>query len=109
MWDREGYIAEVERQLGDVTIYKDVHFDHVLPDVIMLTADVVGLYPSIPHDAGLEIFRKVVVNRENKKVSTDDLTKMTKFVLKNNYFEFNGKVKKHRNFLKRKHKHKSLV
>ena len=95
MWDREGYIAEVERQLGDATIYKDVHFHHILQDVIMLTADVVGLYPSIPHDAGLEIFRKVVVNRENKKVSTDDVTKMTKFVLKNNYFEFTGKVKKH--------------
>ena len=90
MWDREGYIAEVERQLGDATIYKDVHFHHILQDVI-----VVGLYPSIPHDAGLEIFRKVVVNRENKKVSTDDLTKMIKFVLKNNYFEFTGKVKKH--------------
>ena len=32
-------------------------------------------------------------NRENKKISTDDLTKMAEFVLKNNYFEFNGKVK----------------
>ena len=60
----------------------------------MVTADVVGLYPSIPHDAGLEALRKVLDNRENKKISTDDLTKMAEFVLKNNYFEFNGKVKK---------------
>ena len=30
----------------------------------------------------------------NKKISADDLTKMTEFVLKNNYFEFNGKVGK---------------
>ena len=26
MWDREDYIAEEERQLGDVTVYKDVDF-----------------------------------------------------------------------------------
>ena len=26
MWDREDYIAEAERQLGDVTVYKDVDF-----------------------------------------------------------------------------------
>ena len=26
MWGREDYIAEAERQLGDVTVNKDVHF-----------------------------------------------------------------------------------
>ena len=25
VWDREGYIVEAERQLGDVTVYKDVN------------------------------------------------------------------------------------
>ena len=59
----------------------------------MVRADVVELYPSIPHDSGLEALRKALDNRENNKFSTDDLTKMTEFVLKNNYFEFNGKVK----------------
>ena len=29
-----------------------------------------------------------------KAVSTDDLVKMARFVLENNYFEFNGDVKK---------------
>ena len=52
------------------------------------------VYPSISHAAGLEALRKVLDNRENEKISTDDLTKMAEFVLKNNYFEFNGKVKK---------------
>ena len=37
---------------------------------------------------------KALDNRENKKIFTDYLTKMAEFVLKNNYFEFNGKVKK---------------
>ena len=37
-----------------------------------VTADVVGLYPSIPHEAGLRAL---------------------KFLFKNNYFEFNGQIK----------------
>ena len=41
----------------------------------MVTADVVGLYSSIPEVAGLEALRKALDNRENKKISTDNLTK----------------------------------
>ena len=52
-----------------------------------------GLYPSIPHEAGLKALEKSLNDCTNKKVSTEDLVKMAKFVLKNNYFEFNGKVK----------------
>ena len=75
-------------------IKKLKNIDHIPQGAIIVTADFVGLYPSIPHDDGLEALRKALDNRENKKISTDDLTKMTEFVLKNNYFEFNGKVKK---------------
>ena len=56
--------------------------------------DVVGLYPSIPHDANLETLKKDLDIRENERISADDLTKMVVFVLKNNYFEFNRKVMK---------------
>ena len=80
------------KDFGDF-IKKLKNIDHIPQDAIMVTADVVGLYTSIPHDAGLEALRKAFDNRENKKISTDDFTKMTEFVLKNNYFEFNGKVK----------------
>ena len=62
-------------------IKKLKNIDHVPQDAIMVTADVVGLYPSIPHDAGLKTLRKSLDNRENKKISTDDLTKMAEFVL----------------------------
>ena len=65
----------------------------ILKYSILVTADVVGLYPSIPHEAGLKALKKALNNRTNKKVSTDDLIKMAKFVLKKNYFKFNGKVK----------------
>ena len=62
-------------------------------DSILVTADVVALYYSIPHEAGPKALEKALNNRTNKKVSTKDLVKIAKFVLKNNYFEFNGKVK----------------
>ena len=62
-------------------------------DSILVTGDVVGLYRSIPHEAGLKALEKALNNCTNKNISTEDLVKMAKFVLKNNYFKFNGKVK----------------
>ena len=52
-----------------------------------------GLYPSIPHEAGLKALEKALNNRTNKTFSTENLVKMATFILKNNYFEFNSKVK----------------
>ena len=60
---------------------------------ILVTADVVSLYPSIPHQAGLEALKKALDERENMFISTYNIVKMAKFVLKNNYFQFNSKVK----------------
>ena len=62
-------------------------------NAILVTADVAGLYPSIPHEAGLKALREVLDNREEHTVPTSKLTKMTDFVLKNNYFEFNKQIK----------------
>ena len=65
-----------------------------IPDnAILVTADVVELYPSMPHEAELRAFKEVLDRREEKKISTEDLVKMAEFVLKNKYFEFNGQVK----------------
>ena len=61
---------------------------------ILVTADVVGLYPSIPHSEGLDILKKQYENYPNKKVSTDDIVKMADFLLKNNLFEFDSKFYK---------------
>ena len=62
-------------------------------DSILVTADFVGLYPSVPHKAGLKALEKALNSRTNKKVLTEHFVKMPKLFLKNNYFEFNGKVK----------------
>ena len=57
---------------------------------VLVTADVVGLYPSIPHGS----LRKRLNERETPRLPTKELIKMAEFVLKNNFFEFNEEVKK---------------
>ena len=61
-------------------------------DTILVTADVVSLYPSIQHTAGLVALRDILDNRKVKKILTEDLVNIAEFVLKN-YFEFNGSIK----------------
>ena len=60
---------------------------------ILVTADVIKLYPSISYEAGLEALRKRLNERDSPKVPTENIVQMAGFVLKNNFFEFNGDVK----------------
>ena len=61
-------------------------------DSILVTTNVVGLYPRIPHNAGLKVLKDVLDCRQNKKVPTGMLVKMAEFALTNNYFEFGQKI-----------------
>ena len=58
-------------------------------NTILVTADVVDLYPSIPHEAGLKALREVLVKGEQHTIPTAELIKMADFIQKNNSFEFN--------------------
>ena len=87
-------------QEGMLSIEDSNNYKHKIRDLkdipnnkLLVTADVVGLYPSIPHEAGLQALKEVLECTKDKKISTNDLVKMAAFVLKNNYFEFNGEVK----------------
>ena len=51
----------------------------------------VGLYPSIPHEAGLQALEEALENKNHKQISTKKL-KMPQFVLRNSFFEFNNDV-----------------
>ena len=62
-------------------------------NAILATADVVGLYPSIPHSDGLEALSVKSEERVDKSIATEDFLQMTRFVLKNNFYEFNSKIK----------------
>ena len=70
------------------------HLGKVPSNAILVTADVVGLYPSIPHEAGLEALYEKLEERVEKKIPSSDIVNMAEFVLKNNYFEFDSNVKK---------------
>jgi len=61
-------------------------------NVLLCTADVVGLYPSIPHKDGLDALRDALNGREDKSTSTESLLDLAKCVLENNVFEHDGKV-----------------
>ena len=56
---------------------------------ILVTANEVGLYPSIPHKASLNAFKGSFDSIANKHIPTGNLLKMEEFVSENNYFEFN--------------------
>ena len=52
----------------------------------------VDLYPSIPHQAGLEALREALDKRKTHNVPRGKLVKMAEFVLKSNYFQFSDKL-----------------
>ena len=64
-----------------------------IPDkAILVTADVVGLYPSISHNVGLRALKEALDKREQKKIPTENLVQIAEFVLKNDFFEFNNQT-----------------
>ena len=87
---REGmsYIKDSNDFMHKIRDLKDIPKNALLD-----TADVVGLYPSIPHDAGVQVLNDVLERKKNKQIIKNDLVIMTAFVLKNNYFEFSGEIK----------------
>ena len=57
----------------------------------MVTAAVMTLYPSIHHNVGLKPVRVVSEKREQKKVTNEQLVQVAEYVLKHNFFEFDGR------------------
>ena len=49
---------------------------------ILVKADVVSLYPSIPHEVGLRALRGALDKRDEKTIPREELLKMAEFVLK---------------------------
>ena len=82
----ESYIKET----GDF-LEKLKRVEGIPKGAILVTTDVVGLYPSVPHDGDLEIPRKQFDKFKNKMVPKEEIIKMADFVLKNNIFEFDCK------------------
>lgn len=69
-------------------------------EAIICAMDVVGLYPRIPHEEDLRSMKEInveyggIIDKENFNFSVDDIVDLARIILKNNVFEFNGKVYK---------------
>ena len=87
---REGmsYIKDSNDFIHKIRDLKDIP-----SDLLLFTVDVAVFYPSITHEAGLQVLKEVLKFRKGKKSSTNDFIKMAALVLINNYSEFNGEVK----------------
>ena len=70
------------------------HLGQIPDGAILVTADVAGLFRSIPHKAGLEALKKRLNERGTFEIPTEDIVQMAEFVLKRIFFKFNGEVKR---------------
>ena len=68
-----------------------------LPDIILCTVDVVGVYLNIPHKKGLSTLRKWLDNQMEKYISSGTLCTLAEAVLKNSIFKFGEKTLKQKN------------
>ena len=59
---------------------------------ILLTTDVLGLYPNIPHNASLKPLKDETDCSQIRKMHTDVLVNMAEFVFHNDFFDFQEKV-----------------
>ena len=59
---------------------------------ILVSFDVVRLYPRIPHEEGIETMAEYLETRDDKPVSTNSLCDLASIVLKENYFEHSSKI-----------------
>ena len=67
--------------------------DKIPEDAILVTGDVIVLYPSIPHKEGLDALKEKLKEKPSPKIPPNDLIKLAEFVLKDNVLEFHDKVK----------------
>ena len=86
MQDRWSYIKDTKDSFDKIQ-----NMGKISEDSILVRADAVGLYPSIPDNAGLQALKNALDCRHNKKVPTDMLVKIAEFVITHNYFEFQQK------------------
>ena len=73
----------------------DMNKSRSLPEnAILVTIDVVGLYPNIPQDEGMEAFRECIQdpNMRDQSMPTDFLMTLLRYVLSFNSFSFNGEL-----------------
>ena len=69
-------------------LYRIEQLQNIPEGTLLVSFDVVGIYPHTPHDEGLQIMKKYLDKREDQSVTSENLYKLAEIVLKHNYFEF---------------------
>ena len=71
------------------------HLGQITDGAILVTADVVGLYPNIPHKAVLETLTRRFIDTSEitPGTLTEETVQITEFVLKNNFLSSMGNLK----------------
>ena len=73
-------------------INKTKNVSSIPENATVITVDVAELYASISYEADSRTLRESL-DKQNKKSISEDLVKMAELVLKNNFFEFNSKIR----------------
>ena len=67
-------------------IYKMKRLERVPEDSFLITTDVVGLYPSIPHKEGILTLKNKSEEQTSPEIPSNDLVKLAEFLLKSIFF-----------------------
>ena len=84
---------QVPSYIKDATHFLEIckKIKNLSPNSLLVTADVSALYTSILHEDGLEAIREALSMRPDKSPPTEVLVALTRLILTNNVFEFEGK------------------
>ena len=75
--------------IKDTTDFQDKIKNMSVPkDAVLVTLILWVYYPHILHEVGLKLLNEALNRRKEKEISSDNLVKITEFVLKNQYLQF---------------------
>ena len=92
-------VKTLPRVIKDITEFlcKLKELGDIPESAIICSMDVVGLYPHILHDEGLENIKEIMQEYNSnldleKRVPVEELVDLAKLIFENNYFEFEDKI-----------------
>ena len=59
-------------------------------EALLVTMDVTSLYTNIPHEEGVRACKEFIYDHTSDQTLSCDISKLIFFILKNNFFTFNG-------------------